>query len=52
MISIKRYTHWVIFRIKRPRILMQPTQFQNLSEIFKIEYPGNWTKILVSPESA
>ena len=52
MTSVIRYTHWAILRIKRPRISMQPTQFQNLSKIFKIEFPGNWTKSLIYPESA
>ena len=27
---------------------MPPTQFQNLSKIFKIVFPGNWTKTLYS----
>ena len=29
-----------------------PTQFQKLSEIFKIEFPANWTKTFIFPESA
>ena len=45
-------THWVIFRIKHPRILVPPTQFQKMSKNFKIEFPRNRTKILLSPESA
>ena len=52
MTSIIRYTHWVILRTKRPRISIQPTQFQNLGGIFKNEFPGNWTKSWISPESA
>ena len=51
MISVKRLAQWVILTIKHPRIWPQPTQFQNLSEIFKIEFPGNWKKSLISPES-
>ena len=42
----------VILRIKRSRIWAQPTQFQNQSEISKNEFPGNWTKSWISPESA
>ena len=52
MTSVKRHTHWVILRIIRPRIWTQPTQFQNLSEISKNEFPGNCTKSWISPESA
>ena len=33
--------------IKHQRIWPQPTQFQNLGEIFKIEFPGNWTKTFI-----
>ena len=38
--------------LKHLRISMPPKQCQNLSETFKIEFPGNWTKTLISPESA
>ena len=38
--------------MKFPRIWTKPTQFQNLSEIFKIGFPGNWSKSLISSESA
>ena len=48
MTSVKKYTHWVILVKNHPRIWVPPTQFQN----FKIEFPGNWTKILIPPESA
>ena len=49
---LKWLTHWTIFKIKHPRKRPQPTQFQNLSKIFKIIFPGNWTKTFISPESA
>ena len=49
--SVQRLTRWVTLRSKHPRIWVQPTQFQNLSEIFKIDFPGNRMKILISPES-
>ena len=52
MTSIIRHAHWVILKTKRPRIWTQPTQFQNLSEISKNEFPGNWTKTWISTESA
>ena len=52
MTSIKRYTHLAILRGKHPRIRAAPTQFLNFGKIFKIEFPGNWTKILISSESA
>ena len=42
----------MILRIKDLRIWTQPTQFQIPSEIFKIEFPGNWTKSFISSESA
>ena len=31
---------------------MAPTPIQKSSKNFKIELPGNWTKLLISPESA
>ena len=31
---------------------MQPTQFQNSTKKFKIEFPGNQAKTFISPESA
>ena len=52
MISVKKYTHWLILGTKHPRIWVPPTQFQKFSKNFKIGLPGNWTKILVSQESA
>ena len=52
MTGVKSWTLWVTLRIKRPRIWTQPTQFQILSEIFKSEFPGNWIKLFISPESA
>ena len=52
MISVKRYTHWVILGTKHPRIWVLPTQFQKFTQNFKIEFPRNWTKSLISPESA
>ena len=42
----------VIFGVKHPRIWVPPTQFQKFNENFLIGFPGNWTKILVPPESA
>ena len=51
-ISIKRYTHWSIYRGKHPRIRAPPTQFQKLSQILKIEFSWNWTKTFISQESA
>ena len=48
----KRLKHWVISRMKNPRIWVPPAQFQNLSKNFKIEFPGNWSRTLISPESA
>ena len=52
MTSVIRFTHWVIFRLKHLRIWVPPTQFQKFKENFLIGFPGNWTKILVPPESA
>ena len=52
MISVKKYTHWVILGTKHSRIWVPPTQFQNFTQNFKIEFPGKLTKILISPESA
>ena len=52
MIGVKSHITWVILRMKHPRIWMPPTQFQKLSKNFKIEFPGRWTKIFISPESA
>ena len=52
MISVKRLTHLMILRPKHLRIWTQPTQFQNLNEIFKIDFPGNWMKISIPLESA
>ena len=51
MTSVKIYTQLVILGIKHPRMWVPSTQFQKLSKNFKIEFPGNWTKILISPES-
>ena len=42
----------MIMGMKNPRIWSPPTQFQKLSKNFKIKFPGNWTKTLISPESA
>ena len=39
LISVKSWTPWVILRIKNPRILVPPTLFQKLSEIFKNRFP-------------
>ena len=52
MIGVIRYTHWVSLGMKNPRIWVPPTQIQNWSKNFKIGFPGNWTKILISQESA
>ena len=52
MTSAIRSRHCVILKIKHPRIWTQPTQFQNPSEIFKIEFPGNWTKSFIFPDSS
>ena len=52
MTSLTRYNHWVIFSLKHPRIWVSPTQFRKLSKNLKIRLPGNWTKILITPESA
>ena len=52
MTSVERSSYWVIFEIKHQSIRPQPTQFQNLSKIFKIVFPGNWTKNFIFPESA
>ena len=41
----------MILRIQNLRISTQPTQFRNLSEISKIDYPGNRMKFLIPPES-
>ena len=41
MTSVIRYTPLVILRIKNPRIWPQPTKFQYLSEIFKLEFQGS-----------
>ena len=51
MISIKIMTHLMTLRIKNLRIWTQPTQFRNLSEISKIDYPENGMKFLIPPES-
>ena len=48
MTSIKRNTDKAIFRGKHPRIRAPPTQFQKLCENFKIEFLGDWTKMLIS----
>ena len=40
------YMQWVISGIKHLSIWVSPTQFQKLSNNFKIEFPGNWTKTL------
>ena len=48
--SIKSWTYWVILRMKYPNIWAQPTQFRNLSEIFEIIFPRNWTKSWISPD--
>ena len=52
MTSVKRFTQWVILGMKHSRIWVPPTQFQKSSKNFKIEFQGNWTKTLISPESA
>ena len=52
MSSVKSYTHWEILEMKHPRIWVPPTHFEKFVKNFKIEFPGNWTKILISPESA
>ena len=52
LISVKSWTIWVILRIKHPRIKLPPTHFQKFYKISKIEFPGFWTKIFISPESA
>ena len=39
LISVKSWTFWMILRIKHPRILVPPTLFQKLSEIFKNRFP-------------
>ena len=41
MTSVIRYTPLVILRMKNPRIWPQPTKFQYLSEIFKLEFQGS-----------
>ena len=51
-ISVKSWTLWVILRIKHPRIWTPPTHFQKFCKIFEIEFPGFWTKVFISPESA
>ena len=51
MISVKKYTHWLILGTKHPRIWVPPTQLQNFTKNFKIKFPGNSTKILIYPES-
>ena len=44
---------YFIYKIRGIHLIScQPTQFQNLSEVFKIEFPGNWTKNCISPKSA
>ena len=48
----KRYTHLPILGGKHPRIRLAPTQFQHFGINSKIDFPGNWAKILPSPESA
>ena len=45
------YMQWVISGIKHLSIWVSPTQFQKLSNNFKIEFPANRTKNLISPES-
>ena len=52
MTSVIRSTHWMILRIKHPRIFTPPTHFPKFVENFKIEFSGNQTKTLLSPESA
>ena len=52
MTSMKRYTHLASLGGKHPRTRLAPTQFQIFGKILKIEFPGNWVKILISPESA
>ena len=52
MISVKRLTHLIILGTKHLRIWTQPTQFQNLNEIFKIDFPENRMKISLLLESA
>ena len=52
MTSVKSLRHWVTLRIKRPHIWTQPTQYQILSEILKSEFPGNWIKLFIFPDSA
>ena len=52
MTNVIRYTRWVISGTKHQRIWLPPTQFHKLSKSLKIELPGNWTKILISSESA
>ena len=37
--GVIRLKHWVIFRMKHPRICVTPTQFQKISNNFKIEFP-------------
>ena len=51
MTSVLRSIHRVIFRTKHPSISAPPTHFQKYVENFKIKFPGNWTKTLISPES-
>ena len=51
MTSVIRSTHWMILRIKHPRIFTPPTHFPKFVENFKIEFPGNQTNTLLSPES-
>ena len=41
----------VILGVNYPRIWMPPTQFQKFHKYFKIHFPGNCIKILISPES-
>ena len=52
LISLKSCALWVTLKIKRPHICTQPTQFKILSKVFKAEFPGNWTKFLISQDSA
>ena len=48
MTSVIRNTHLTILEMKRLRRWVPPTQFKKLSKNFKIEFPGNSTKILIS----
>ena len=52
MTGVIRLKHWAIFRMLHPHIWAPPTHFQKMMANFKIDFPGNQTKILISPESA